>query len=44
MAGTSDVLPIPQRLQAIRRQWDALRAGFDGDALAARVGELEEQM
>jgi peptide chain release factor 2 len=44
MAGTSDVLPIPQRLQAIRQQWDALRAGFDGDALAARVAELEQQM
>jgi peptide chain release factor 2 len=44
MAGASDVLPIPQRLLAIRRQWDALRAGFDADALAARVAELEEAM
>jgi peptide chain release factor 2 len=44
MAGTSDELPIPQRLQAIRNQWSLLRGGFDEDALAARVAELEEQM
>ena len=29
---------------AIRGQWDALRAGFDEDALAARVAELEQAM
>src|SRR6266536_1427370 len=44
MAGPSDTLTIPQRLQAISRQWDALRAGFDEDALAARVAELEQAM
>jgi peptide chain release factor 2 len=44
MAGTSDVLPIPQRLQAIRGQWELLRAGFDEDALARRVAELEDAM
>jgi peptide chain release factor 2 len=44
MAGPSDDLPILQRLQAVRRQWDALRAGFDEDALAARVAELEQAM
>jgi peptide chain release factor 2 len=44
MAGTSDVLPIPQRLQAIRGQWEQLRAGFDEDALALRVAELEDAM
>jgi peptide chain release factor 2 len=44
MAGPSDDLPIPQRLQAIRGQWELLRAGFDEDALAARVAELEEAM
>jgi peptide chain release factor 2 len=44
MAGPSEVLPIPQRLQAIRGQWELLRAGFDEDALAARVAELEEAM
>jgi peptide chain release factor 2 len=44
MAGTSDVLPIPQRLQAIRGQWELLRAGFDEDAEARRVAELEEAM
>ena len=44
MAGPSDVLPIPQRLQAIAAQWDQLRAGFDDAALAARVAELEQAM
>jgi peptide chain release factor 2 len=44
MAGPSDTLTIPQRLQAISRQWDALRAGFDEDALAARAAELEQAM
>jgi peptide chain release factor 2 len=44
MAGASDTLPIPQRLQAISRQWDVLRSGFDEDAVAKRIGELEQQM
>ena len=44
MAGPSDELPIPQRLQAITAQWDQLREGFDDATLAARVGELEEAM
>jgi peptide chain release factor 2 len=44
MAGPTDVLPIPQRLQAIASQWDQLRAGFDDAALAARVAELEQAM
>jgi peptide chain release factor 2 len=44
MAGPSDELPIPQRLQAIAAQWDQLRAGFDDAALAARVAELEQAM
>jgi peptide chain release factor 2 len=44
MAGPSEELPIPQRLQAIGRQWELLRGGFDEDAEAARVGELEEAM
>src|SRR5919106_5992374 len=44
MAGPSDDLPIPQRLQAIRGQWELLRAGFDEDAEARRVAELEEAM
>jgi peptide chain release factor 2 len=44
MAGPSEVLPIPQRLQAIRRQWELLRGGFDDDAIAARVAELEQAM
>ena len=44
MAGPSDELPIPQRLQAIVAQWDQLRAGFDDAALAARVAELEDAM
>jgi peptide chain release factor 2 len=44
MAGPSDDLPIPQRLQAIRQQWELLRGGFDEDALAARMAELEEAM
>ena len=44
MAGPSEVLPIPQRLQAIRRQWELLRGGFDEDAVAARVAELEQAM
>ena len=44
MAGPSDELPIPQRLQAIIAQWDQLRAGFDDATLAARVAELEEAM
>jgi peptide chain release factor 2 len=44
MAGPSEVLPIPQRLQAIRRQWELLRAGFDEDAVAARLAELEDAM
>jgi peptide chain release factor 2 len=44
MAGPTDTLPIPQRLQAIHEQWEMLRAGFDADALAARVAELERQM
>jgi peptide chain release factor 2 len=44
MAGPTDVLPIPQRLQAIASQWDQLRAGFDDAALAARVAELEQDM
>jgi len=44
MAGPSEELPIPQRLQAIRRQWELLRSGFDEDAVAARVAELEQAM
>jgi len=44
MAGPTDVLPIPQRLQAIDSQWGQLRAGFDDAALAARVAELEQAM
>jgi peptide chain release factor 2 len=44
MAGPTDVLPIPQRLQAIASQWEQLRAGFDDAALAARVAELEQAM
>jgi peptide chain release factor 2 len=44
MAGPTEELPIPQRLQAIRRQWELLRGGFDEDAAAARVAELEEAM
>jgi peptide chain release factor 2 len=44
MAGTSDELPIPQRLLAIRQQWEMLRRGFDENALAARVAALEEAM
>jgi peptide chain release factor 2 len=44
MAGPSEDLPIPQRLQAIRGQWELLRAGFDEDAEARRVAELEEAM
>ena len=40
MAGPSDELPIPQRLQAITAQWDQLREGFDDATLAARVAEL----
>jgi peptide chain release factor 2 len=43
MAGPSDS-PIPQRIQAIRTQWDLLRGGLDEDALAARVAELEQAM
>jgi peptide chain release factor 2 len=44
MAGPPEELPIPQRLQAIRRQWELLRGGFDEDAEARRVAELEEAM
>jgi peptide chain release factor 2 len=44
MAGLPDTLPIPQRLQAIHDQWELLRAGFDEDAEARRVAELEEAM
>jgi peptide chain release factor 2 len=44
MAGPSEELPIPQRLQAIRRQWELLRSGFDENAVAARVAELEQAM
>jgi peptide chain release factor 2 len=44
MAGPSEDLPLSQRLQAIHDQWDLLRAGFDDDALSARVAELEEAM
>src|SRR3954454_19247778 len=44
MAGPSDDLPLPQRLQAIASQWDQLRAGFDDAALAAHVAELEQAM
>jgi peptide chain release factor 2 len=44
MAGTSDTLPIPQRLEAIQRQWELLRSGFDEDAVASRVAELEQHM
>jgi peptide chain release factor 2 len=44
MAGPSDELPIPQRLQAIRGQWELLRAAFDEDALTRRVDELEQAM
>jgi peptide chain release factor 2 len=44
MAGPADDLPIPQRLQAIRQQWELLRAGFDEDTLAARAAELEQAM
>jgi peptide chain release factor 2 len=44
MAGPSEELPIPQRLQAIRRQWELLRGGFDENAVAARLAELEQAM
>jgi peptide chain release factor 2 len=44
MAGPTDTLPIPQRLQAIHDQWELLRGGFDADALAARVADLERRM
>jgi peptide chain release factor 2 len=44
MAGPSDTLSLAQRLQAISQQWDALRAGFDEAALAARGAELEQAM
>jgi peptide chain release factor 2 len=44
MAGPSDDLPIPQRLQAILRQWELLRAGFDEDSEARRLAELEQAM
>jgi peptide chain release factor 2 len=44
MAGPPEELPIPQRLQAISRQWELLRGGFDEDAEARRVAELEEAM
>jgi peptide chain release factor 2 len=44
MAGPSEVLSIPQRLQAIRGQWEQLRRGFDEDAEGRRVAELEEAM
>jgi peptide chain release factor 2 len=44
MAGPADELPIPQRLQAIRRQWELLRGGFDEDGEGRRVAELEEAM
>jgi peptide chain release factor 2 len=44
MAATSDNLPIPQRLQAIREQWELLRGGLDEHGLGARVAELEEAM
>jgi peptide chain release factor 2 len=44
MAGTFDDLPLPQRLQAIRQQWQLLRGGFDADGLGARVAELEQAM
>src|SRR5215207_4923812 len=44
MAGPSDDLPIPQRLQAILRQWELLRAGFDEDTEARRLAELEQAM
>jgi peptide chain release factor 2 len=44
MAGPSDSLPIAQRVQALRTQWDLLRGGFDEDTLAARAAQLEEAM
>jgi peptide chain release factor 2 len=44
MAGPTDTLPLPQRLQAIHDQWELLRGGFDADALAARVADLERRM
>jgi peptide chain release factor 2 len=44
MAGPPEELPIPQRLQAIRRQWELLVGGFDEDGEARRVAELEEAM
>src|SRR3954452_13652893 len=44
MAGPSEDLPIAQRLQAVERQWELLRGGFDEDALARRMAELEEAM
>ncbi|HEX7298268.1 MAG TPA: peptide chain release factor 2 [Solirubrobacteraceae bacterium] len=44
MAGPSEDLPIAQRLQAAERQWELLRAGFDEEAEARRVAELEEAM
>jgi peptide chain release factor 2 len=44
MAGPSDDLSIPQRLQAILRQWELLRAGFDEDTEARRLAELEQSM
>src|SRR5689334_2483347 len=43
MAGPTEELPIPQRLQAIRRQWELLVGGFDEDGEARRVAELEEE-
>ena len=37
-------VPAPQRLTGLREQFTALSANVDADALAARVGELEQQM
>ncbi len=44
MSTTPDVLPIPQRLAAIRDAWEANRQGVDVDALAATVAQFEAEM
>jgi peptide chain release factor 2 len=44
MATPTDRQPLPQRLAAIGAQLDLLRGGFEPDALAARIAELEGRM
>ena len=44
MSTGPDVVPIPQRLTAIRDAWELNRQGVDVDALAAHVAELEQQL